>query len=111
MSPTVKRFFIPASVVVALLLGASRAAYEYWMMREPLHAKITETRMRELMYLLESERPVRVDSESIRRVLAANHHDGWGRDAWGTDFVIERDVHLDGRYVITSLAQLPRFAP
>ena len=90
-------------IALALLAGLVKAVLEYWQMREPLRAKVTETRMRELMYILDSEQPLHTDPRSIRRLLESEKHPELAEDDWGTSFVIERN--LQGKYVIISLGR------
>jgi hypothetical protein len=100
-----KLFLIPSVLALSIVVGLSIIFYDYWTVREPLHAKVTETRMRELMRILDNEQPLSVDSESLRKIVERNKHGDLLKDAWGSDLVIERDVHETGRYTIISLGR------
>lgn len=77
------------SVSVLLTLLTSCGATAYWMLKDPLRAITTETRMRDLMRFLETERPERVDPESLRSVLTKYKRLDCPEDGWGRLLVIE----------------------
>lgn len=95
---------VPGIIIVALTGTALR---EYWKAREPLRAIVTETRMRELMDILNAEQPARVDPESLRPLLAKKNRLDCGEDGWGNLLLIERRIRAgkEPLYVIVSLGR------
>jgi hypothetical protein len=101
------------ALVCAAVALVGYVLHGYWKTREPLRAKTTETRMRELMSDLDAYKPDRVDTASLRSLLLAKGgfvdrlEDGWGRP-----LVIEH-VFRDGRprYTIISLGRDGRRGP
>lgn len=80
-------------------IETAKIAYDYWKFREPLRAKETESKMRELMELLDAESPARVDSESIRSLLVRKQRLEWLTDGWGGTLLVQRNEEK-GRYVV-----------
>lgn len=104
--PTLKAKIVLVTVIIVVAL-ASIAFREYWKDREPLRAIMTETRMRELMDILNAEQPERVDPDSLRPLLAKNDRLDCREDGWGNLLLIERRIQA-GReplYVIVSLGR------
>ncbi len=91
------------AILVSFVALLAWSSVEYWRIREPLHAKVTVTRMCELMYVLEDEQPTRTDAKSIRRLLEKERRPELAEDDWGTGFVVERNSQ--GKYVIISLGR------
>jgi hypothetical protein len=101
--------YIVAALVVSLLTAA---AYNIWTLREPLCAKLTESRMKALMNVLDVYRPDKIDPESLRPLLAKHGGADLLKDGWSRPLVVERTVK-DGRplYTITSLGRDGRRGP
>jgi hypothetical protein len=74
--------------IVILMFGVIWGTHTYY--REPLRAKTTTARMVYLMGTLDSDEPAKVDTESIRFLLARENRLAWLKDAWGRPFVVER---------------------
>jgi hypothetical protein len=88
------------------MFGVIGGARVYWSLREPLRAKTTTTNMIFLMGVLDSDQPEKVDSESIRSLLARGKRSYWLKDDWGRPFVIERkEENGQPRYTIISLGR------
>jgi hypothetical protein len=93
-------------VVIVLVLCLILGTHVYWSYREPLRAKTTTVRMVYLMGILDSDEPAKVDTESIRSLLAREKRLAWLRDDWGRPFVIERkEGNGQARYTIISLGR------
>ena len=89
-------------IVAVVAIGlVGRAVYLYMVQRQSINAKETETNMVHLMSILNSDRPLALDEQSILTLLKTyNLHDGT-RDGWGNPFVIERSETPNGpRYTI-----------
>jgi len=103
-----KRFgllLLPSLIAIVVSIETAKIAYDYWKFREPLRAKETESKMRELMELLDAEGPVRLDSESIRSLLVRNKRLEWLTDGWGGTLLVQRNEREKGRYVVISLGR------
>jgi hypothetical protein len=101
MKTTIK-VLIAAIAVTAVGL----ALRTYIKARDPLRAKKTETRMVELMGVLDTEQPMRFDDNSLRPILAKYNRLDCLRDGWERPFVIERKKEAGQiRYTIISLGR------
>ena len=88
------------------MAATAKIVYDYWKLREPLRAKTTETRMMQLMNVLDAEQPDHVDPESLKPLLAKYNRSECLTDAWGRAFLIERKgSEAGGRYEVTSLGR------
>jgi hypothetical protein len=88
--------------LVALLLLLSVGVVYGLHVRNRLRAKTTETRMKMLMGVLDSEQPRRLDTASLKEVVARYNRSEVLTDGWGQDLVVEQD---QGGYRITSLGR------
>jgi hypothetical protein len=103
-----KRFgllLLPFLIAIVVSIETAKIAHDYWKFREPLRTKETESKMRELMELLDAEGPVRVDPESIRSLLVRKKRLEWLTDGWGGTLLVQRNEREKGRYVVTSLGR------
>ncbi len=98
-------------VLLALLtaVALARIGYVYWTLKDPLNAKMTTTRMIELMGVLESDQPIDVDRSSIQRLLEHEHRLSWLEDGWEHPLLVTRQI-AGGRavYTIVSLGRSGR---
>ena len=76
--------------VILMFGGVIWGTHVYWSYKEPLRAKTTTARMVYLIGVLDSDEPAKVDTESIRSLLARENRLAWLKDAWGRPFVVER---------------------
>lgn len=65
----------------------------------------TVARMKDLMSLLEADRPRSLDGETIRVLLSENGREECHLDGWGRPFVIERVGSEPANYRVTSLGR------
>lgn len=99
-----KILLLSGAIILTLILAWD--FHVYWPLRDPLRAKTTEGRMRDLMSVLEAEQPQRLETESLRSILAKYNRAECLEDAWGTPFLIERSkADRQLRYTIISLGR------
>jgi hypothetical protein len=86
----IMRRILLCAVLTLFVLSAGWEGYMFVVTRQPLHAKMTETRMMGLMQMLEGEAPTRLDPESLKPLLARWNCAECLKDDWGRPLVIER---------------------
>lgn len=89
-------------LAVTFVAVATWVGYRHYQLRQHGNAKVTISRMSQLMYVIEAAAPVQLDENAAQEAVARYGQEYMLTDGWGHPLIVER-----GRsgYVIISLGR------